>query len=114
MISDSQRIATTSRSETIQRTCFRRNRSLDQRNLLQRKRFERIIRSSVDPFFKVAVNFNGKVANILETAENLLTVIAPAIDPVLLDTPIEVEVSNKYQNELWTAEKKLTYIYHSG
>jgi len=63
---------------------------------------------------RVVVTFNGRTADILETADNLLTVTTPAIDPVILDTPVEVEVSNKYQNELWTVEKRLTFIYHPG
>jgi len=61
---------------------------------------------------KVVVTFNGKQADVLETAENLLTVLSPAIDGILIDTPVEVEVSNKYQNELWTVEKRLSYVYY--
>jgi len=60
---------------------------------------------------KVAVAFGDRVAKVVDSSENLVTVIAPPREDIVQDTPVEVLVSNKFARELFNADKKLTFLY---
>lgn len=55
--------------------------------------------------------FGDKPGRIIETAENLLTVLAPARFELSSDSTVVVAVSNKYPHDLLTAEKQLNFTY---
>jgi len=61
---------------------------------------------------RVVVSFGDKIGRIVETTENLLTVCAPARFDLVADTPVQVIVSNKYPHELFSADKKFTFVYY--
>jgi len=60
---------------------------------------------------RVLVLFGDKPGRIIETAENLLTVLAPARFELSTDSTVVVAVSNKYPHDLLTAEKQLNFTY---
>lgn len=57
------------------------------------------------------VTFGDKIARILETSENLLTVVAPPRYELDTATPVNVTIANKYSSEVLTAEKQLIFTY---
>jgi len=63
---------------------------------------------------KVMVNFGDRSAKVVDTSENLVTVLVPPRDDILHDTTVEVTVSNKFAREHFTSEKKLTFTYTTG
>jgi len=60
---------------------------------------------------KVSVQFGDKSGNILEVAENLITVLAPARPDIAQETKVQVLVFNKVLSELHCCEKKLYFTY---
>jgi len=60
---------------------------------------------------KVAVSFGDKQAKVIDTSENLITVLAPPFENIIHDTTVEVTVSNKFARELYSSEKKLSFTY---
>lgn len=60
---------------------------------------------------KTAVFFDDSPAKVIEIAENLLTVIAPARPELTEPTKVVVTVSNNYSRDSYPAEKRLEYTY---
>jgi len=61
---------------------------------------------------KVMVNFGDRSGKVLETSENLVTVLAPPREDIMhTDQMVEVTVSNKFAREQYTSEKKLNFTY---
>jgi hypothetical protein len=60
---------------------------------------------------EVTVSFGDKVGKVMETSDNLLTVLAPARYDLLSDTTVPVVVSNKYPHEVMSADKRLSFLY---
>jgi len=60
---------------------------------------------------KVAVTFGDKTAKVVDTSENLITVLAPQRDDITRDTTVDITVSNKFARELYSSEKKLSFTY---
>lgn len=59
----------------------------------------------------MSVQFGDKSGNILEVAENLITVLAPARPDIAQETKVQVLVFNKVLSELHCCEKKLYFTY---
>lgn len=62
----------------------------------------------------VVVHFGDKPGRIVETADNLLTVVAPQRFDLIHDTPVQVIVSNKYPHDMLSADKKVTFVYYTS
>eukprot|EP00027_Filamoeba_sp_ATCC50430_P004686 CAMPEP_0168564424 /NCGR_PEP_ID=MMETSP0413-20121227/13242_1 /TAXON_ID=136452 /ORGANISM="Filamoeba nolandi, Strain NC-AS-23-1" /LENGTH=354 /DNA_ID=CAMNT_0008596103 /DNA_START=304 /DNA_END=1368 /DNA_ORIENTATION=+ len=60
---------------------------------------------------KTSVFFDEVPAKVVEIAENLLTVIAPARPELSEPTKVSVIVSNNHSRETYPAEKRLEYTY---
>jgi len=60
----------------------------------------------------VIVQFGDKIGRIVETTDNLLTVMAPQRFDLVSDTPVAVIVSNKSTHDLLSADKKPSFIYY--
>ena len=54
--------------------------------------------------------FGRKLGRIVEISENLITVTAPPSESKMPGVVI-VEVSNKYGVDIFTADKKLSFVY---
>jgi hypothetical protein len=59
--------------------------------------------------FLVTVMFGKKIGKIIEISDNLIAVYAPAHD---ISEIVEVEVSNRYAADVYTANNKLSFLYH--
>jgi len=63
---------------------------------------------------RVMVGFGDKQGRVVETTDNLITVLAPARYDLVSDTAVHVVISNKYPHETLAAEKKLPFVYYTG
>lgn len=52
--------------------------------------------------------FGKKIGKIIEISDNLIAVFAPAHDT---SEAVEVEVSNRYATDVYTANNKLSFLY---
>lgn len=60
---------------------------------------------------RVTVNFGDKAGNIVDVADNLITVLAPPRPDLLQETKVPVLVFNKVITELHCSEKKIYFTY---
>eukprot|EP01119_Soliformovum_irregulare_P012069 TRINITY_DN3109_c0_g1_i1.p1 TRINITY_DN3109_c0_g1~~TRINITY_DN3109_c0_g1_i1.p1 ORF type:complete len:438 (-),score=118.72 TRINITY_DN3109_c0_g1_i1:85-1398(-) len=61
---------------------------------------------------KVIVTFGDRPGRIMDSSENLITVISPMREDVTgLEMSVPVTISNKFARELFSADKKMTFTY---
>jgi len=61
---------------------------------------------------KVSVTFGDRPGRIIDSSENLITVVSPMREDVTgLEMSVPVTISNKFARELFSADKKMTFTY---
>jgi hypothetical protein len=61
--------------------------------------------------FIVIVTFDGIPGKVTDREDNLITVLSPVRVDIKKLTNVEVVISNNYNQTLYSAEKKLNFIY---